>query len=135
MRDTASHQRLSIDLPPIAKPRQCVDGDDFLDMGGLVDRGEQTGAAQVRRDDLAYIAPTRGVRQPDRDEIRDRNRHRLDVALGDVELQHRRCRAGQKRCHRSRHSSQHDQPAAAHGACRRGGADGLAAGLGTRSDS
>src|SRR5262249_39363431 len=72
LRDTASHQRLSVDLPPVAKPWQGVDGDNFLDIGGLIDRREQAGAAQVRGDDLAYTASTSGVGQPDRDEIRNR---------------------------------------------------------------
>src|SRR6516164_4969736 len=118
LRDAAGDQRLGIDLPPVGKARQGVDGDNFLDISGLIDRSEQAGAAQVRGDDLTHVAAGRRI-QSDPDEIRDRNRHRLDVAFGDVELEHRRRRLRRKACERARRSAQHDQSAASEQACRR----------------
>jgi hypothetical protein len=116
--DAAGDQRLGIDLPPVGKARQGVDGDNFLDISGLIDRSEQAGAAQVRGDDLTHVAPGRRI-QSDPDEIRDRNRYRLDVAFGDVELEHRRRGLRRKARERARRSAQYDQSAASEQACRR----------------
>src|SRR5262249_30825585 len=69
-------------------------------------------------DDLADVASGAGVAQPDPDEIRNRDRHRLHVALGNVELEHRRCRLRRKPRERGHGgaSAQGDQSAAAPGA-------------------
>ena len=113
--DAAGDQRLRIDLSPVGKARDGVDVRDFFEIGGLIDRGKEARALQVRRDDLAHIAPGRRVLRRHPDEIRDRDRHRLDVALGHVELEHRRRPPRRKPGERARRraGAQHEQPAAA----------------------
>ena len=74
----------------VGKAGQRVDGQDFFDIGGLIDRGEETGALQVGRDDLAHIAAGRMLLRCNRDEIGDSNWCRLNIARRDVELEHGR---------------------------------------------
>ena len=101
---------------PVGKARDGVDGGDPLQVGGLIDRREQSGTLQVRRDDLRHVARggrDRAVATPTK--VRQRDRHRLHVALGDVELEHRRrLRARQcRQARRRRAAAQRHQPAAA----------------------
>ena len=92
-RDAAGDQRLRVDRAPVGKARQRVEARDLLDVGRRIDRREQAGAAQVGGDDLRDAARGFGVARRAADEIRDRDRHRLHVALRDVEPQSAR-RAG-----------------------------------------
>ena len=113
--DAAGHQRLGVDLPPVGKARQRVDGGNFLDIGGGIDGREQTGTPQVRGDDQAHVARPRRILQSDPDEVGDRDRHGLHVALRDVELEHRRRplrrKARERACRGAR--TQHDHSPAA----------------------
>ncbi len=86
--DAAGDERLRVDLPPVRKARQVIDGVDLLDVSGGIDGREEARALQIRRDDAADVAPQGRIPGRDPDEFRDRDRDRLHVALGDVELKH-----------------------------------------------
>ena len=88
-RDAAGDQRLGVDGAPIGKPRQRVDVRDPLDIGRGIDRREQAGALQVGGDHLRDVARDVAVVRAAADEIRNRDRDRLDVALGDVDADDR----------------------------------------------
>ena len=60
--------------------RGCIEIGDLLDIGRLIDRREQARALQVGGDDLGDAARHGGIGQPRRREIRQRDRHRLDIA-------------------------------------------------------
>ncbi len=49
---TAGHQRLRIDAAPVLELRRHVNVRDALDVGGLIDRREQSAAPQIVGDDL-----------------------------------------------------------------------------------
>jgi hypothetical protein len=89
-RDAAGHQRLRVDGLPVLEARHRVDVDDLLEVGLLVDRREQAGAAQIAGDDAGDVAADLAVgRSRHAGEVGQRDRHRLHGALRDVELRGR----------------------------------------------
>jgi len=80
---------LGIDGAPIRVARLHVGVGDLLDECGLVDRGEQAAALEICRDDLRDAARGFAIGRAAGEEIRQRDRDRLDVALVEIEAQHR----------------------------------------------
>ena len=60
----------------------------FSMIGRRIDRREQAAALQIVGDDLRDVARGVGIARRAADEIRHRDRHRLHIALRDVELEH-----------------------------------------------
>ncbi len=94
--DAAGHQRLGVDGAPVGEARHRVDVDDLFDEGGRIDRREQPAALEVGGDDLGDVARHLDVALRPADEIRHRDRHRLDIALRDVDAQNRERRAARR---------------------------------------
>ncbi len=88
-RHAAGNQRLRIDRAPVREFRRDIGIGYLFDIGGRIDRREQAGAAQVVGDDAGDVARHLGIRSGAAGEIRQGDRHRLNIALGDVEFQHR----------------------------------------------
>ena len=86
--DAAGDQRLGVDGAPVGEARQSVDVGDPLEIGLRIDRREQAGALQVGGDDLRDVARDLAIVRGAADEVRNRDRDRLDVALGDVDADH-----------------------------------------------
>ena len=111
--DAAGDQRLRVDRAPVGKARHRVDVGDLLDVGRRVDRREQ---AERRRLVAMTCVTLRAMSRLGRraaDEIRHRDRHRLDVALRDVDAEH-----GARRRGRSAASGRRRRrPAAGGGSC------------------
>ena len=82
-RHAAGHQRLRVDGLPVLELRRDVDVDRLSMIGGLVDRREQPAALEVVGDDLRHADADLVVGRRARDEIRDRDRQRREVAFGD----------------------------------------------------
>ena len=94
-----------------------VDVGDVLDEGGLIDRREQPAALEVVGDDLRDAGADLGVRRRARHEIRDRDRQRRDVTLGDLQLRLRRAERRQQQTRsRTRAAYQDVTAAQRHGA-------------------
>jgi hypothetical protein len=91
-RDAAGHQRLRVDRAPVGEARHGIRVDDILDEGGGVDRCEQAGAPQIAGDDLRDTASGLGILRRAAGEFRQRNRHRLEIAFGDLQPQNCRRR-------------------------------------------
>jgi hypothetical protein len=81
----ARHQRLGIDQAPVLEARQHVGGEALLDEGALIDRRKQAGAFQVGGNDARDLRAQLIVGRIGSAEHRNRDRHRLDYALGDVD--------------------------------------------------
>jgi hypothetical protein len=88
-RQPAGDQRLRVDDTPVREARHRVGVDDLFDIGGGIDRREQAGAAQIRGDHLADAARKLAVGRAAAEKVRNRDRHRLDVAFGDLQPEHR----------------------------------------------
>src|SRR5690606_10126119 len=96
-RHAAGDECLGIDDLPVLETRLLVRIADFLDEGALVDGREQAGALQVGGDDLADLR----AKLIGGDELGDRDRHGLDIALVDSGF-HQRMRRGGKHHRRTR---------------------------------
>src|SRR6185437_10701535 len=77
------HQRLRVDGLPVLELRRGIDVDDLVDVGRLVDRCEQAAALEVVGDDLRHVDADVAVRGRAAHEVRDRDRQRLEFALGN----------------------------------------------------
>jgi hypothetical protein len=86
-------ERLRIDGAPIGEVRHSVDAGDFLEERRRIDRREQAAPLEVRGNDLRHALRGFVVARGPAEKIRDRNRHRLDVALRDID-RNRRGRQG-----------------------------------------
>ena len=95
--NAAGDQRLRTDHPPIGETRDRIAVGDPLDEGLRIDRREQPAALEIVGDDGGDVVGGFALAGRARQEIRHRNRHRLDIALGDVEAQHRVGRTGRER--------------------------------------
>ena len=84
-RDPPGRQRLRVDGAPIGKSRHGVNVGDFFKKGRRIDRREQAAALEVAGDDLRNALRGFVVAGRAAEKIRDRDRHRLDVALRDVD--------------------------------------------------
>ncbi|MGX1413797.1 hypothetical protein AB7M43_003889 [Bradyrhizobium elkanii] len=109
----AGHQRLRVDALPVVEVRRRVDVDLLLEIGGLIDRREQSAALQVVGDHLRDADADFSIARRAGGEVRDRDRHRRELALGDGDPLLGGCGASEATQHRAggRHSSQ-DLPAA-----------------------
>ena len=83
-RHAAGHQRLRVDGLPVLELRRDVDVGDALDIGGLVDRREQSAALQIVGDDLGDADADFAVGRRARHEIRDRDRQRRERRLRSI---------------------------------------------------
>ena len=88
-RQPSGDQRLRVDDFPIREPRHRVGVDDLFDVGGGINRREQAGAAQIRGDHLTDAARELAVGRAAAEEVGNGDRHRLDVAFGDLQPEHR----------------------------------------------
>ncbi|OIQ72070.1 hypothetical protein GALL_463070 [mine drainage metagenome] len=109
----AGHQRLRANGLPARKLRGSVDVDDFLDIGGLIDRREQSTALEIVSDDLGHANGDFSVRWRAGDEIGNRNRQWCEIALGNDQTFLREGVAeGTARQHAERSHSGNNLPAA-----------------------
>ena len=108
----AGDERLRVDDPPVGKTGRRVGIRDLLDEGLAIDRLKQAGPAKVVGDDAGDIGAALAVR----DEIGDRDRDRLDVALRDVDMQAPLLRRG-RRCQAE--AGRHAKARPASATCRR----------------
>src|SRR5262249_17561257 len=83
------HQRLCVDLTPVAKAWLLADR-DVLDKAFGIQRPEQTRPVKISRHDAGDVASGLALIATAAGKGRDGNRHRLDLAFGDVEPQFRR---------------------------------------------
>ena len=111
--DAAGDQRLGVDGAPVGKARRHVGIGDLFDEGGGIDRREQAAALEIRGDDLGNAARRFAVGRTAGEEIRQRDRQRLDIALVEVEAQHRARRPADS----SRGSAKRRPPRRAPSAC------------------
>ena len=84
--EAAGDERLGVDDAPIGKARRRIEIGELFDVGRGIDRREQARAPQVGRDDLADAARDLAIGRRAADEIRNGNRQRRHVALGDLDL-------------------------------------------------
>ena len=103
--DAAGDQRLGVDHLPVVEAGSGIRVRDFLDEGALVDRREQTGAFQVRTDDVGNL----GAKRIPALKIGDGDRQRLDSALVDVEYDLRLRRKRGKCTHAGGHCPDHHE--------------------------
>ena len=103
------HQRLGVDLAPVAKARPFARRDS-LDEAARIERPEQTGAFEVGRHHLGHVAAGLRLIAAAAGEGRDRDRHRLDLAAGDVEAQLGRCRESRQQQHDERNGRPRNRP-------------------------
>src|SRR5262249_17079824 len=82
--EASGDQRLGVEDAPVLEPR-AIEVDGPFDERRRIDRREQARALEIGGDDLAHPARRLAVGRGAAGEIRDRDGHRLDVALGDVE--------------------------------------------------
>ncbi|ENN87294.1 hypothetical protein RHSP_25736 [Rhizobium freirei PRF 81] len=101
LRHAAGDQRLRVDRCPIREARRRIRIADLLDEGLLVDRCEQAGTLEVGGDHARDLRAEAVIRQ----KIGDRDRHGLNIALVDVELDHGIGRSGEG----CRQACQHQQ--------------------------
>ena len=83
--DAAGDERLRIDGAPIGKVRHVIDAGELLQERGGIDRQEQAGAFQVGGNDLGDADRGVVVAVGAAEEIRNGDRQRLEIALGDVD--------------------------------------------------
>ena len=97
--DAAGDQRLRLDDLPIGEARHCIRVGDLFGEGCRIDRREQTAALKVVGDNGADVVCDFGLGRRAGEEIGQRNRHGLWIALRDVEFQSRigtaRCECGE----------------------------------------
>jgi hypothetical protein len=72
-------------MRPVTSACAWIGARDLLDIGGGIDRGEQTAAAQIRGNDLGDAVRGIGIARSAGGEIGKRDRHRLNIRLGNVE--------------------------------------------------
>ncbi len=85
--DSAGYQRLRVDLPPVAKPGFDIGRRDILDEALRVERPEQARAIKIGRDNPRDLLTGLAFIGAGACEGRDGDRHRLDLAVGDVDPQ------------------------------------------------
>ena len=102
--DAADHQRLRVDYAPILEIWYLVHADAPLDEGGLVYGDEQARGAEVARHHLRDLTGDLGIDRSVAREVRNGDGQGLNVALGDVELEH-----GLRRLHRGKRTKEHQQ--------------------------
>ncbi len=88
-RDAPGDERLRVDRAPIREVRYGIDARDLLDEGRGIDRSEQAAALQVGGNDLRHPARGVDIASCTADEIGNRDRHRLEIALVDIEADDR----------------------------------------------
>ena len=109
--DAADDEGLRVQHPPIVKGRNAVRRDALLDERRLIDRCEQAGGAKVACHHVGHLARGRRVERAVADEIGDGDRQRLDLALSDVELNHRASRQDGETAQRRARARQGRHPA------------------------
>ena len=97
--DTACDQRLRVDDAPIGKARHGVAVRYSLGKGPRIDRREKAAALQIAGDDSGNVVRDVGFGRCAGQEVGQRDRHRLHVALRDVDTNRRGDRARQQPGH------------------------------------
>ncbi len=87
--DAADHQSLRIQHAPIVEGRDAVESDRLVDEGRLVDGREQARGAKIACHHVRDLARGLGIDRSVADEVGNGDGQRLNLALGDIELNHR----------------------------------------------
>ena len=104
LRDGAADQRIGIDQAPVAETRHALQIAGVLDESGAIDRPEQSRTLEIGGNDRGNLrAEIAGLRRT-AGEIRHRDRQRLNVGIGNIDLDHRlRLRCPEHERHQQQH--------------------------------